>query len=246
MSNLQVNAISNQTDINSTKKNESISTGRTFFSIVRSFTIETTKIFAVSLLIANVVKHTFGHLEETLRTDAYDAVLFAPVIEEIFFRTIIQNGLKFSQNQLYKHLRGREATEEELRYQKHFRVITTGVLFGLIHLTNSYSNMISKVISVSLITFGGIGYGYIREETNTTASTILSHATYNYLLQCAVTDVIPPGLAILAATIMDIALFVIGIVGFQSIKESLSFGQTPKAVKNNEGAFPTSLQLVAT
>lgn len=247
MTNIKVNEVSNQTDtnFNSQKKIESAPFGRSFVLLVSSFAVETAKIVAISALISEVVKSTFGHLEETVVTDAYEAVLFAPVIEELFFRSIIQNGLKFTQTNIFKFLRKREATDDELRYQKHFRVITTGVLFGLVHLTNSFSSTVGKVISVSLITFGGIGYGYIREETKTTASTILCHASYNYLLQCAVTDVISPGIALLAATIMDIALFAIGIIGFQSIKEFFTFGQPPKAIKN-EAALPISAQFVTT
>lgn len=224
MPNLTLNVQNKQThDTLISKVIQSVEySGRKILPILKSTLIEMVKISAVIVLIDQVYRRTIGRLSE-IPKNAYTAVVLAPVFEEIFFRSIIQKGIEALQTHSFKWLRGREPTDVELSIQKHFRVISTGLLFGLVHLTNTYSSTLNKVLAFSFITFGGIAYGYIREEANTTAATILCHSTYNFTLQCATVEFISPFVAVISATIMDVSLFILGIIGVNRIQAAMVF-----------------------
>lgn len=87
------------------------------------------------------------------------AVIFAPLIEELVFR----RGLKkFTNN-------------------KHLYAITTGLIFGLLHILSSISSPSDYIMFLYLIPYSsvGIAFGYAYYKTNNIYGSIIIHAMHN-------------------------------------------------------------------
>lgn len=102
-------------------------------------------------------------------------IVTGPILEEVCFRGIMQNGIRLGQT-AWNWRRGQEPTQAQLA----FRVRITALTFGAIHLLNpgALSNRIFQSVAAGI---GGVAYGYLAEITGTLATTILLHGLHNGL-----------------------------------------------------------------
>lgn len=86
------------------------------------------------------------------------AVVFAPIMEEIVFRHSFK----------------------DLSNNKHIYAIFTGLLFALMHLPDAFTNslMLIHIIPYSAL---GIAFGYIYKDTDNLLATILPHSLHNLI-----------------------------------------------------------------
>lgn len=87
------------------------------------------------------------------------AILLAPMLEELVFRRSLKN---FTNN-------------------KHLYAITTGLIFGLIHVTSSITSISDLPMLIYLIPYGsvGIAFGYAYKKTNNIYGTMVIHGIHN-------------------------------------------------------------------
>ena len=136
-------------------------------------------------------------------------VLFAPVLEEIAFRGLLQPSIKYAQKAWNWH-KGQKATEA----QKIFRIRMTAFLFGALHLTNP-KPLIANVIQSLLAGTDGIAFGHIAELTGSIAPTIFLHGLNNGCVEMSFASKI--------SLISMIALTILLKVGIQLSKVSILY-----------------------
>lgn len=87
------------------------------------------------------------------------AILLAPILEELVFRRSLKN---FTNN-------------------KHLYAITTGLIFGLIHVTSSITSVNDLPMLLYLFPYGalGIAFGYAYKKTNNIYGTMVIHGIHN-------------------------------------------------------------------
>lgn len=108
-----------------------------------------------------------------------DVVVLTPVLEEIVFRTIIQEKIIHNIQRVLNYSYG-STTEEQLENQKVLRIRITGVLFGLAQLR--HPNQV-KIVKCFFGILSGITYGYLSEKYETVAAPILAHGLNNGILK---------------------------------------------------------------
>lgn len=98
-------------------------------------------------------------LKEMPLVEIICAVILAPIIEELVFRRSLKN---FTNN-------------------NHIYAYTTGLVFGLIHVTSSISSPKDLLMLLYIIPYSsvGIAFGYAYKKTNNIYGTILIHAIHN-------------------------------------------------------------------
>lgn len=94
-----------------------------------------------------------------LWTFAVVAVVGAPLFEEAFFRGVLQGTLV-----------GRFGTVATLGLQ--------GVIFGAVHADPSVT-AIENLMTVTVITVAGVGFGWLFHWTRTIVTAVVAHATFN-------------------------------------------------------------------
>ncbi len=87
------------------------------------------------------------------------ACILAPIMEELVFRRSLK-----------------KATNDTKLY-----AITTGILFGLIHVTSSLSQGLSMLVYLIPYSALGIAFGFAYSKTNNIYGTIIAHATHNFI-----------------------------------------------------------------
>lgn len=87
------------------------------------------------------------------------ATIFAPITEELVFRRSLKN---FTTN-------------------KHIFALTTGIIFGFVHVTSSLDSLSSLIMLVYLVPYSslGVAFGYAYKETDNIFGTICIHAMHN-------------------------------------------------------------------
>lgn len=121
--------------------------------------------------ISNVFLQQITHLEmsgneESIRSlisriplfMAFSSVIYAPFIEEMIFRKTIKNVIK----------------------NKYLFIIISGVVFGVVHITN-YKNLSEILMSIPYIIMG-IDFAYIYHKTNNIFTTMTFHLCHNLIL----------------------------------------------------------------
>ncbi|MCK4933956.1 MAG: CPBP family intramembrane metalloprotease [Simkaniaceae bacterium] len=98
--------------------------------------------------------------------------LIGPIIEEIIFRSGIDNGFQFSQ-----YLMG---YDPDSTTQKTIRFATASLIFGALHLTpeQGYLNIPIFIFT----TLAGVVYHYLKEETGDIIAPSAAHITNNTLV----------------------------------------------------------------
>lgn len=112
-------------------------------------------------------KWTYGKISED--------IIVAPLLEEIFFRGLLQRGIQALQ---YVYHNEEEPMEEQKFFQQAFRVHTTALIFGLAHLLNG-NDFKGSLIQCSWSYIGGVIYGHLSEKYNTLSLAILAHGINN-------------------------------------------------------------------
>ncbi len=89
------------------------------------------------------------------------AVIFAPITEELVFRKSFKN----------------------ISSNKHIYALSTGIIFGLVHVTSSLSGIESLIMLLYLIPYSalGIAFGYAYKKTDNIYGTIFIHAIHNVI-----------------------------------------------------------------
>lgn len=154
------------------------------------FVEETAYVTTATLILNECVNRLFSEMGDVY-IRAQNIVLRAPVMEEIFFRTIFQGGIKQIQHYGFQYFRG-AATEAELASQKTFRIWTTSIAFGLIHAINPHETVTLKIMQVYLCTFSGLSYCHLKENTGSTAPSIFGHAFNNFLTMASSAGLFSP------------------------------------------------------
>ena len=87
------------------------------------------------------------------------AIILAPIIEELVFRRSL---IKFTSN-------------------KHIYALTTGLIFGFIHITSSINSINDLIMLLYIIPYSsvGIALGYAYKKTNNIYGTLIMHSIHN-------------------------------------------------------------------
>jgi len=125
-----------------------------FIMIASSFIIGILHIDANANQEANI-----SLLKEMPIVEIICACIFAPIAEELVFRRSLKN----------------------MTNNKHLFTITTGLLFGFVHVYSSLSGISSLVMLIYLIPYSALGicFGYAYKETNNILGTMLIHSIHN-------------------------------------------------------------------
>ena len=89
------------------------------------------------------------------------AIFLAPLVEELVFRRSFK----------------------EMSSSKHIYALTTGILFSMIHVCPSLTNLKTLIMLVYLIPYGAvaIAFGYSYKKTNNIYGTIIIHSIHNII-----------------------------------------------------------------
>lgn len=132
--------------------------------------VETIKIVAATcflVLLATQVRPT----SKLSTKHIAEAVIVAPLVEEILFRGIFLRGIRLAQ---YLVQKDPTSNEEKLAKQK-FRVRFTGIAFGLAHFHGG-------LFQVTQAALGGISYGYLSEKYETLSASMITHGIHNFIV----------------------------------------------------------------
>lgn len=147
--------------------------------IYKLSTSEIVKVVATAIFLEIISKRFLnGPLNESFTVR--QAVVWAPVAEEIFFRFALLKGIRFFQNIcLAKPVPGNGAIDRgKILNRQIFRVQLTALLFGLVHVDPKYS-VREAVHHVVLAGLGGEVLGNVTEKYNSIVPAILLHALHN-------------------------------------------------------------------
>ena len=102
-----------------------------------------------------------------------------PIIEEVIFRGLFQNGIRLIQNMTKECIPSCLANNRIINWltSPSARIITVGSLFALAHLSNDYDleNTLMQISSIALLPVESIIY----ETTGSIIAPIFSHITHN-------------------------------------------------------------------
>lgn len=199
----------------------------TFFgravTYLKDFSIGTAKTGVTIFALYNFVIYYFKENSRALKS-----IFQAPVIEELIFRGVLQNGigllLKIGRcgfakvkNQTVSEF----STESVLAVERKITIGLAAVIFGLAHATNAHSSLAAKIFQVVHATLGGIEYGALLEETNTLAYSILGHAANNCIVVACYVGMISTINMIALLIILDISLLYVAYRGIEGVKNDV-------------------------
>lgn len=131
---------------------------------------EAIQLFAASWMLQGVSHVLSKGLPRFLKNSVVEQLVFAPVLEELVFRFLIQDGLKLT---LHKNLKGT------------FRIHLTAGLFGLCHAYSGYGTLFYRIKNAAYAYLGGVVYGGVKER-HSIAAAVVVHGLYNATtLACA-------------------------------------------------------------
>ncbi len=147
---------------------------------IKSFT----KAIIIVVVIHSVATIAFGAAATTAMPSVFFVAVVAPVVEELIFRGILHNGLRFIQNFVLEKGPTAALNNHAIQWllSPACRVVTTGFVFASVHLMNagSYLNTAQALVQVSLlILMPSLTINY--ETSDSLVSSIIMHATHNFL-----------------------------------------------------------------
>lgn len=143
------------------------------YKLILGTTIKYWFIGLIIMLISSIIINIIGITPNTNQEENIEilkqyplfeitcACFIAPIIEELVYRC----SMKRSTN------------------NKHIFAITTGLIFGLVHVISSISSPNDLIMLIYLIPFSsvGIGFGYAYYKTNNIYGTIIIHSIHNII-----------------------------------------------------------------
>ena len=128
---------------------------------------EAIQLFAAAWMLQGISHVLSKGLPRFLKNSVVEQLVFAPVLEELAFRFLIQDGLKLTlrKNLICVHL--------------------TAGLFGLCHAYSGYGTLFYRIKNAAYAYLGGVVYGEVKER-HSIAAAVVVHGLYNATtLACA-------------------------------------------------------------
>ncbi|WP_075883510.1 CPBP family intramembrane glutamic endopeptidase [Candidatus Protochlamydia sp. W-9] len=188
--------------------------------IIASVLAEMVKIVAVKILLEEVTKALFSSKQLSGINVRWITVV-GPVVEEVFFRGMLQRGIGITQAGWNRFVVKRELSEQEIVSQRAWRIYVTAIIFGLAHATNSHSNYANKFTQIEWSYMGGVAYGYLSEKYQTLSVSILAHSINNILAISLVAYPKFNKLTTLALVANNLAFYILGTSSNNVIDETM-------------------------
>ncbi|WP_213106135.1 CPBP family intramembrane glutamic endopeptidase [Candidatus Protochlamydia amoebophila] len=188
--------------------------------IINSAIVEMVKIIAVKILLEEVTKVLFSS-KQLPGINARLITVVGPIVEEVFFRGMLQRGIGIIQAGWNRFVIKRELSKQEIMSHSAWRIHVTAIIFGLAHVNNSHSNYVSMFFQITWCYMGGVSYGYLSEKYQTLSVSILAHSINNIL---AISLMVYPKfneLTLLALVANNIAFCVLGTSSNNIIDETM-------------------------